>query len=219
MYTFYSSLCELDLFYLLAYGTHRRADGHSFACQASVDQVHSVPLASGTPLHMTSKWWLQAAARGVVLRGPSFAAAIMVLSRASCSSLCELDLLHISPYRHPHEPLARWLVPRFGIASHNYCTVLVLFQLLAYGTHRPAVGHLLSCQASVDEVHSEAVHLYVFRGADCVVAAGSYTMRVHWMVLRRWGGGGEGVGRHIDVAVAIACAGPSRTVYNPSLLL
>jgi hypothetical protein len=28
---------------------------------------------------------------------------------------------------HPHEPVARWLAPRFGIPSHNYCTVLYLF--------------------------------------------------------------------------------------------
>mgnify|MGYP001807846395 CR=1 FL=1 len=30
----------------------------------------------------------------------------------------------LEPYGHPHEPEARWLVPRFGIPSHNYCTVL-----------------------------------------------------------------------------------------------
>ena len=30
----------------------------------------------------------------------------------------------LRPSGHPHEPEARWLVPRFGIPSHNYCTVL-----------------------------------------------------------------------------------------------
>jgi hypothetical protein len=30
----------------------------------------------------------------------------------------------LGPYGHPHEPEARWLVPRFGIPSHNYCIVL-----------------------------------------------------------------------------------------------
>ena len=30
----------------------------------------------------------------------------------------------LGPMGNPHEPLARWLVPRFGILSHNYCTVL-----------------------------------------------------------------------------------------------
>ena len=46
----------------------------------------------------------------------------------------DFDRLHTWPERlgyvtgpcgHPHEPLARWLVPRVGIPSHNYCTVLL----------------------------------------------------------------------------------------------
>jgi hypothetical protein len=31
------------------------------------------------------------------------------------------------PMGNPHEPLARWLVPRFRIPSHNHCTVTVLY--------------------------------------------------------------------------------------------
>jgi hypothetical protein len=43
------------------------------------------------------------------------------------------------PMGNPHEPLARWLVPRFGIPSHNYyctvlyCTVLYCTVLYRYG--------------------------------------------------------------------------------------
>jgi hypothetical protein len=36
---------------------------------------------------------------------------------------------------HPHEPVAGWLAPRFGIPSHNYCTVLADVAALA------GVGH------------------------------------------------------------------------------
>ena len=41
-------------------------------------------------------------------------------------------------YGHPHEPLARWRVPRSGIPSLNYCTVLIC-QLLVL-----APGSMLS---------------------------------------------------------------------------
>jgi hypothetical protein len=39
----------------------------------------------------------------------------------------ELQGVRIRPYGHPHEPLARWLVPGFGIPSHSYCTATVLY--------------------------------------------------------------------------------------------
>jgi hypothetical protein len=39
-----------------------------------------------------------------------------------------LDLREWGTYQafgHPHEPLARWLVPRFGIPTNNYCTAAI----------------------------------------------------------------------------------------------
>jgi hypothetical protein len=36
-------------------------------------------------------------------------------------------------FGHAHEPLARWLVLRFGIPSHNYCTVTVLYLRIWHG--------------------------------------------------------------------------------------
>jgi hypothetical protein len=43
------------------------------------------------------------------------------------------------PSGHLHEPVARWLAPRFGIPSHNYCTV-----------HRPTGSHMLCFLVPVD---------------------------------------------------------------------
>jgi hypothetical protein len=36
------------------------------------------------------------------------------------------------PSGHPHEPVARWLAPRFGIPSHNHCTVLFVLSVCAW---------------------------------------------------------------------------------------
>jgi hypothetical protein len=43
-----------------------------------------------------------------------------------------LDLRDWGTYQafgHPHEPLTRWLVPRFGIPAHSYCNVLHCFKV------------------------------------------------------------------------------------------
>ena len=45
-----------------------------------------------------------------------------------------LCCLHIRPYGHPDEPLAHWLVPRFGIPSHNYCIALLFAQVTRHRT-------------------------------------------------------------------------------------
>ena len=45
----------------------------------------------------------------------------------------------LQAFGHPHEPLARWLVLRFGIPSHNYCTVMAAVL---------QVGVLLHCVAA-----------------------------------------------------------------------
>ena len=65
------------------------------------------------------------------------------------------DGVRIRPFGHPHEPLARRLVPRFGTPSHNHCTVLyvpnarvcgkvmlsqLLLVLLLYATAEEARG-------------------------------------------------------------------------------
>ena len=63
-------------------------------------------------------------------------------------------------FGHPHEPEARWLAPRFGIPSHNYCTVLYCMLFLCclhhtvyvLSTVRTALIVLLPCNVLLQGV-------------------------------------------------------------------
>jgi hypothetical protein len=56
-------------------------------------------------------------------------------------SCCRCSLC-CSCYGHPHEPLARWLVPRFGIPSHAYCPVLLYCTKSAHLALAVSEGHV-----------------------------------------------------------------------------
>ena len=84
--------------------------------------------------------------------------------------------IRIRPYGHPHEPLARWLVPRVGIPSHNYCTVTVhsLGVQVAQQWHRcvacPAVESEQQQPPSIEHLVKEIYHTHWKHTCSCVTS-------------------------------------------------
>jgi hypothetical protein len=64
--------------------------------------------------------WLAGWCRG--LGSPPTITVLCLRKAQLCSAYLDMAYLLLT-----HEPLARWLVPRFGIPSHNYGTVTVLY--------------------------------------------------------------------------------------------
>jgi hypothetical protein len=54
-------------------------------------------------------------------------------------------------FGHPHEPLARWLVPMFGIPSHNYCTYCTV-------QHQPTPSHCQQPCGHVDHGYRQCMY-------------------------------------------------------------